>query len=466
MSLTTSHFVPFDREDVWDWHTRNGAVVRLSPPFAPMTPVKQAERLSDGTTVFSLPAGLKWVARHDLSGYRRGHRFTDVCVSAPLRSLSNWRHVHTFADAPGGTVITDEVSTRVPGSTLTGLFAYRQHQLFEDLKFLRRMSVYTSPEFRDAEGGPRSLTIAVTGTGGTVGRALCAQLGTAGHTVVRLRRGPVRRDSGDKARTWNPVDPDPSLLDGVDVLVHLAGEPLLGRFTESHKRAIRDSRTAPTRYLAELVAASPTCQTMVSASAIGFYGHDRGDELLTDTSAAGDGFLAEVCRDWERACQSATDAGKRVVTIRTGIVLAGTGGVLPLLKMLFSAGLGGKFGDGSIWFSWISLDDLTDIYCRAVVDTALTGPVNATAPHPVRNAEMTQKLARELNRPAFLQIPALGPKLLLGSEGAEQIALANQRVIPTVLESLGHTFRHPTIGDALAHELGGEDLLGSRGSAP
>ncbi|MCK7641495.1 TIGR01777 family oxidoreductase [Corynebacterium sp. CCM 8835] len=464
MSLTTSHFVPFDREDVWDWHTRTGAVVRLSPPFAPMTPVREASRLSDGTTVFSLPAGLKWVARHDLSGYRRGHRFTDVCVSAPLRALANWRHVHTFADAPGGTVITDEVTTRVPGSTLTGLFAYRQHQLFEDLKFLARLSAHTPGDLRDDDGNPRRLTIAVTGSGGTVGRALCAQLGTAGHTVIRLRRGNV--DDREDTRAWNPSDPDPDLLRGVDVLVHLAGEPLLGRFTEGHKRSIRESRTAPTRYLAELVAASPTCRTMICASAIGFYGHDRGDEVLTDVSAPGEGFLAEVCRDWERACQPATDAGKRVANIRTGIVLAGTGGVLPLLKMLFSAGLGGKFGDGSIWFSWISIDDLTDIYCRAIVDPALSGPINATAPNPVRNAEMTEALASELNRPAFLQIPTLGPKLLLGSEGAEQIALANQRVAPTILESLEHTFRHPTIDVALAHELGGEELLGSTGTAP
>ncbi|MCX7443807.1 TIGR01777 family oxidoreductase [Corynebacterium sp. P7003] len=464
MSLTTSHFIPFDREDVWDWHTRTGAVVRLSPPFAPMTPIREASRLSDGTTVFSLPAGLRWVARHDLSGYRRGHRFTDVCVSAPLRALSNWRHVHTFADAPGGTIITDEVSTRVPGTALTGLFAYRQHQLFEDLKFLRRMASFTPDELRDERGGAGPLTIAVTGSGGTVGRALCAQLTTAGHTVIRLRRGSSPTDASTRA--WNPADPDPELLTGVDVLVHLAGEPLMGRFTEGHKRSIRTSRTAPTRYLADLVAASPTCHTMVCASAIGYYGHDRGDEVLTEAATGGAGFLAEVCREWERGCGPAADAGKRVVNIRTGIVLAGTGGVLPLLKMLFSAGLGGKFGDGSLWFSWIALDDLTDIYCRAVVDPALTGPVNATAPVPVRNGEMTEALASELNRPAFLQIPTLGPKLLLGSEGAEQIALANQRVTPAVLRELGHTFRYPTIGRALAHELGGEELLGSTGPRP
>ncbi|MEZ2121237.1 TIGR01777 family oxidoreductase [Corynebacterium sp. CCM 9203] len=462
MSLTTSHFVPFDRERVWDWHTRAGAVMRLSPPFVPMTPLKQAARLSDGTTIFSLPAGLKWVARHDLSGYRRGHRFTDVCVSAPLRSLANWRHIHTFTDAPGGTVITDAVSTRVPGSALTGLFAYRQHQLFEDLKFLDRMNAFISPENRAPNGDPRPLTIAVTGSGGTVGKALCAQLGTAGHTVVRLHRG---ADAG-VGRHWNPSDPDPHLLDGVDVLVHLAGEPLLGRFTEGHKRAIRESRTGPTNYLAKLVATSPTCSTMVCSSAIGFYGHDRGNEILTEASESGDGFLADVCRDWERACQPAIDAGKRVVNVRTGIALAGTGGVLPLLKVLFSAGLGGKFGDGSIWFSWIALDDLTDIYFRAIVDRALSGPVNATARNPVRNVEMTAALASELNRPAFLQIPALGPKLLLGSEGAEQIALANQRVAPTILNALDHTFRYPTINRALAHELGAEELLGSTGSSP
>ena len=198
---------------------------------------------------------------------------------------------------------------------------------------------------------------------------------------------------------------------------------------------------------------------MVCASAIVFYGADRGEEKLTENSEPGEGFLATVFKDWEAACDPAREAGKRVVNIRTGVVLAANGGVLAVLKMLFSAGLGGPFGERNPWFSWISLDDLTDIYMRAAIDPALEGPINATAPNPVPNTEMVAALGAELKRPTIIPIPSIGPKLLLGTEGAEELALANQRVLPERLNDLGHQFRHSTIETCLAHELGGEELL-------
>ncbi|MFP7365679.1 TIGR01777 family oxidoreductase [Corynebacterium callunae] len=445
MSLTTSHFIPFPREEVWDWHTRTGAVARLTPPFVPFTPIVQASRLADGTTIFSLPAGLKWVARHDLSGYMAGSRFTDVCLTAPVKAFANWRHVHNFIDQDGGTLITDSVSTRLPANTLTGMFAYRQNQLLQDLSFLNR----TKSLF---DGAPRR--IALTGSRGLVGRALTAQLQTGGHEVIQL----VRNDPKPGQRQWNPQNPAADLLEDIDVLVHLAGEPILGRFNDTHKEAILQSRVEPTRLLAELVASSPNCEAMISASAIGFYGHDRGDEILTEDSASGDDFLAEVCRKWEAATAPASEAGKRVALIRTGVALSGRGGMLPLLKTLFSTGLGGKFGDGTSWFSWIALDDLTDIYYRAIVDKQVSGPINAVAPNPVSNAQMTKALASSLHRPAILQIPTLGPKILLGSQGAEELALADQRTAPAALEKLGHTFRYTDIAAAIAHELGHEKL--------
>ena len=140
MSFTASHVLPFDREFVWDWHTRKGAAARLIPPFFPMHPVKEAERLSDGTTTYSLPAGLRWVSRHDLSAYRRGHRFSEVCVSSPIRSIADWRHTHSFADVEGGTLITDDIHTRAPSGPLKSFLAYRQHQLLGDLSFLSRIA--------------------------------------------------------------------------------------------------------------------------------------------------------------------------------------------------------------------------------------------------------------------------------------------------------------------------------------
>lgn len=447
MSLTTSHVVPADRERVWDWHTRPGAMARLTPPFLPLTPLTQADKLSDGTSVFALPAGLKWTSRHDLSNFRRGHRFTDVCTSAPVKMLANWRHVHDFADHPDGTLVTDTVTTRMPGSTLASFFAYRQHQLINDIAFLNRME-HLQPD--------RPLTIALTGSRGLVGRALNAQLSTAGHHVIRL----VRKNAKPSQRYWDTFSPDPHLLDGVDVVVHLAGEPFYGRFNDAHKKVIRDSRIEPTRRLAQLVADSPTVTTMVSGSSIGYYGYDRGEEVLDESAERGEGFLADVVSDWEAATAPAEAAGKRVLRVRTGSVMSGRSGMLPVLKALSATGLGGSFGDGNFWFSWISLDDLTDLLFRAVIDNDLRGVVNGVSPHPVLNRDLTAALAKQLRRPVKIPVPSLGPTILLGKEGAQQLALADQRVVPATLVDAAHTFRYPDITTALAHELGGEELAG------
>lgn len=454
LSFEASHVIDAPRELVWQWHTRPGALARLVPPFLPMTPRRQAERLSDGTTVLGFPAGLTWVARHDLSRYQRGRSFADVCINAPMRKLANWRHTHTFADFETAsaalrgerTLITDTVDTRIPASALTPMFAYRQRQLIADFDFLARV--------QSINGAARPLTVAMTGSRGAVGRALTAQLTTAGHTVIQL----VRSKAKEGQRVWNPANPAPDLLADADVLIHLAGEPIFGRFNDSHKAAIRDSRVGPTRKLAELVSRTPSVKTFVSASAIGYYGPDRGDELLTESSDSGDGFLAEVCRDWEAATAPAADAA-RVVQVRTGVALTGNAGLLPLLRALFQTGLGGTFGNGDFWLSWIAHDDLTDIYFRAAIDDSLTGPVNAVGPTPVLNRDMAHLLAKELGRPAIIPIPTLGPALLLGREGAQELALANQRVASEKLSPANHTYRFETMAAALAHELGGEELV-------
>lgn len=458
MSFSASHVVPAPREQVWEWHSREGSLSRLTPPFVPMTPLQQAKRLSDGTTVLGFPAGLRWTARHDLSRFRNGYAFSDVCTNAPMRVLANWRHDHLFEDHPDGTQVTDVVDTRVPKAVLDSMFAYRQQQLIEDTAFINRLKnlghVEGLADGTSIYGAQRRLTIAMTGSRGAVGRALSAQLSLAGHEVIQLVRGKVKPGQ----RLWNPVAPAEDLLDGVDVLVHLAGEPIFGRFNESHKNDIRNSRVDPTRKLAELVAASETVTTMVSASAIGYYGNDRGEEILVEDSDPGDGFLADVCVEWEKATAPASDAGKRVVTVRTGVVLSGNSGVLPLFKALFSTGLGGFFGDGEFWLSWIAADDLTDIYTHAILDDAYSGPINAVSPHPVLNRGLAQAIGTEMKRPSVMPIPTFGPALLLGKEGARELALADQQVQPEVLANREHHFRYPTIDTALAHELGREHL--------
>lgn len=450
MGLEFSSVVDAPIGEVFAWHTRPGAFTRLSPPWQPMRLVSEAASLEDGRAVLALPGGLRWVAVHEPDGYDPPRRFVDTIggdgpAALPARIAVRWRHTHDFEDVGGDrTKVIDRVDTPVPGSLLRPMFAYRHRQLADDLAAHRLA----------AEHGLGHATIAVTGSSGLVGSALTAFLRTGGHRVIRLVRGGAR---GGDERTWLPDDPDPQLLDGVDAVIHLAGASIAGRFTDEHRRAIRDSRIGPTRRLAELLGRNTSRPaTLISASAIGFYGYDRGDEILTEDSDRGDGFLADVVAEWEQATAPAEGAGARVVLVRTGIVQSPRGGTLKLMRPLFSAGLGGRLGDGRQWLSWIGIDDLLDVYHRALWDTALSGPVNAVAPQPVRNAEYTHTLAGVLRRPAVMPVPALGPRLLLGAQGARELARASQRVIPQKLTAAGHRFRDPDLDQALRHLLGKE----------
>jgi hypothetical protein len=436
VSITVSQVVDAPLEEVFAWHERPGALARLAPPWQPVRVAAEADNLRDGRAVLVLPGRLRWVAQH--RDCTPGREFTDELVGLPLR----WRHRHEFnAEGPQRTRVTDRVDTPVPAGMLRAMFAYRHTQLADDLAVHDEMS--------RLHDGP--LTVAVTGASGLIGTALCALLTTGGHRVIRL----VRHDpQGSGERRWDTERPAADLLAGVDAVVHLAGESIAGRFTEKHKRAVLDSRVGPTRRLAELVAAAPHRPVFASSSAIGGYGADRGDELLDEDAARGADFLADVVAQWEAATAPAADAGARVVNVRTGIVQSPRGGALQLLRPLFGLGLGGRLGTGRQWTSWIDLDDLADIYLRALVDERVRGPVNAVAPEPVRNSEYTKTLARVLRRPAVLPVPPFGPRLLLGAEGAREVALAGQRVVPARLAALEHRFRRPTLEACLRHQLG------------
>ncbi len=448
MGLEYSSVVNAPRTDVFAWYARPGALDRLSPPWQPLRLIAESTSLADGRAELGLPGGLRWVGVHLPDDYDPPRRFVDTIgsdglASLPTRIALRWKHIHEFEDIGGDrTRVIDRVETPVPGAAMRAMFAYRHRQLADDLAAHRLA----------AEHGLAPLTVAVTGSSGLVGSALTAFLRTGGHRVIALVRGPAK--SGDE-RQWSPDDPDPELLAGVDAVIHLAGASIAGRFTDGHRRAIRDSRIDPTRRLAELLGrTNPRPAALISASAIGYYGYDRGDEVLTEDSGRGDGFLADVVADWEDATAPAEQAGVRVVRMRTGIVQSPRGGTLRLMRPLFSAGLGGRLGDGRQWLSWIGIDDLVDVYHRALWDTALSGPVNAVAPQPVRNTEYTHTLARVVRRPALLPVPPLGPRLLLGEQGARELACANQKVMPARLSQSGHRFRHPDVDQALRHLLG------------
>lgn len=448
MGLDYSSVVEAAITDVFDWYGRPGAFARLSPPWQPMRLVTEAASLEDGRATLALPGGLRWVAVHQPDGYDPPRRFVDTIggdglATLPARIAMRWRHIHEFEDVGGNrTRVIDRVETPVPGSLLRPMFDYRHRQLADDLAAHRLA----------AENGLRPTTIAITGSSGLVGSALTAFLRTGGHRVVRLVRHAAR---GADERQWNPDDPDPRLFDGIDAVIHLAGASIAGRFTEQHRKAIRGSRIEPTRRLAELLGrGGPRPGALISASAIGYYGYDRGDETLTEDSDRGDGFLADVVSDWEAATAPAQQAGVRVVQVRTGIVQSPAGGTLKLMRPLFGAGLGGRLGDGRQWLSWIGIDDLVDVYHRALWDAALSGPVNGVAPQPVRNREYTATLASVVHRPAVLPVPSLGPRLLLGEQGARELATASQRVAPARLAAAGHRFRQPGLDGALRHLLG------------
>ncbi|ORA09570.1 TIGR01777 family oxidoreductase [Mycobacterium arosiense] len=448
MGLEYSSVVDAGITDVFDWYARPGAFARLAPPWQPMRLVTEAASLEDGRATLALPGGLRWVALHQPDGYDPPRRFVDTIggdglATLPARIAVRWRHIHEFEDLGGNrTRVIDRVETPVPRALLRPMFDYRHRQLADDLAAHRLA----------AENGLRPRTIAVTGSSGLVGSALTAFLRTGGHRVVRLVRHAAR---GDDERRWDLDDPDPRLFHGIDAVIHLAGASIAGRFTDKHRKAIQNSRIEPTRRLAELLGRSePRPAALISASAIGYYGYDRGDEILTEDSDRGDGFLADVVTGWEEATAPAQLAGVRVVRVRTGIVQSPAGGTLKLMRPLFGAGLGGRLADGRQWLSWIGIDDLVDVYHRALWDTTLSGPLNAVAPQPVRNRDYTATLASVLNRPAVLPVPSLGPRLLLGAQGARELATASQRVAPAKLAAAGHRFRRPDLDGALRHLLG------------
>ncbi|MEY3266781.1 MAG: hypothetical protein RJA15_1227 [Actinomycetota bacterium] len=292
------------------------------------------------------------------------------------------------------------------------------------------------------------MKILITGASGLIGQALTTSLKAAGHTTVAaVRREPRRNDEVQ----WNPKTGvmSASAFDGVDAVVHLAGAGIGDkRWTDAYKMEILESRTLGTALLANTMASlDKKPQVFLSGSAIGIYGV-RDDTELSEKATIGTGFLADVCRDWEAAAAPAQAAGIRTVLLRTGIVLSSKGGALKKQLPLFKLGLGGRFGNGKQWQSWISITDEVNAIIHLLSST-LSGPVNLTAPTPVTNAEFTSTLASVVSRPALIPIPSFGPKLLLGGELANALLFTGQRVTPNALLADGFTFAHPTLETAL-----------------
>jgi uncharacterized protein (TIGR01777 family) len=307
------------------------------------------------------------------------------------------------------------------------------------------------PDMPGANRGEQ-MKILVTGSSGLIGTALLTALGAAGHHAVPLIR---RSNAPPGAVFWDPMTDrmDSAQLADIDAVVHLAGESLAhGRWTAAKKLAIANSRIQPTSLLARTLAQlQPRPRVLLCASAIGYYG-DRDEEILAEDSPPGQGYLADLCQQWEQASAPAAAAGIRVVHMRLGVVLSATGGALAQMLTPFRLGLGGNIGNGRQYVSWVALEDVIAAVLHLLDRSQLAGPVNLVAPQSVTNRQLTKALGRALHRPTLFPLPAFGARILLG-EMADELLLASTRVVPRRLQNDGFPFGYPDLDGALSHLL-------------
>ncbi|MDO5077986.1 TIGR01777 family oxidoreductase [Corynebacterium sp.] len=481
---------PWARESVSAYYESPGAIVRLSPEWSACVVQEPTQGLRVGSrselvlrpawlsmlSGRALPGllrpGVRWVAEH--IEYEQGRRFVDHMVEGPF---ADWRHEHVFVGLGGGAAeprcqASDRIEFDLPevgprqntraGVALTSMifneldrvFAYRSAQTRADLEFQAWLRAVTGAE---AAAEPAK-TIAISGATGLVGTALSAFLRALGHRVVALTRNPPKAAvPGVEFVSWNPEkhELDPEKLLGVDAVVNLAGASILGPFTQQHKRAIYQSRRDATWTLVEAMKAvrkDGGPQALISASASGFYGHDAGE--VSESGARGDDFLATVCQEWEASALRAQQFDIRVALVRTGLVLSARGGLLAAQMPLYLAGLGGPLGGGTSWMPWISLEDMVRVYAFAALHSEVSGPINAAAPHPVQQREFAKTLGRVVHRPARVPTPGFVPSLVLGQQGARELALSSAQLVPDVLIEHGFEFRFPRLESALRHSLG------------
>lgn len=442
-------------KELFNWHNRSRSFERLSPPWEKIRVLEKHGGAHDGgRVVFEVRQGpfrRRWVAVH--GDYIEGTQFVDEQVQGPF---AKWVHTHRMLPETETTsLLNDRIEYRAPlgflGEAVAGgyirkklerAFSFRHTRTQNDLK---RYHPY-------AQQPP--LKIAVSGASGLIGTALTAFLSCAGNEMKTLVRRRPKLDSPEIF--WDPYrrEMDKTSMESLDAVVHLAGENIgSGRWTAPRKEAILRSRRESTRFLCETLASlKHPPKTLVCSSAIGFYGN-RGEEILTEESAPGRGFLTEVCQAWEEATEPARKAGIRVVNLRTGIVLSSLGGALAKMLPPFQMGLGGTIGAGNQWMSWISLEDLVGIYHYLIHTQGLSGPVNATAPNPVTNRVFTHVLGKVLGRPTLFPLPAFMVKALFGEMG-KALLLEGQRVQPAKLSASDFSFLYPDLESALRWELG------------
>jgi uncharacterized protein len=442
-------------EEVFRWHTRPGALERLTPPWEHVEVIERTGGINNGDRVVLRmhlgPLSQTWVAEH--RDYLEGRQFRDVQREGPF---AHWEHTHRFEpDGANACYLEDRIEYALPfgalGERAGGKFVQRK---LEKL-FRYRHQVTATDVLAHTRYDQKPLKILLSGASGLVGSALLPFLTAGGHQIIRLVRGQPRPEAPEVQ--WDPVRGvlDLTRIEGVDAVVHLAGENIAaGRWTPERKARIRESRVRGTKTLSEALGqlVLPP-KVFVSASAMGYYG-DRGSEVVHEDSPPGQNFLADVCTAWEAATDVAEKKGIRVAHLRIGLVLSGTGGALAKMLVPFKLGAGGSIGSGKQYMSWVALDDMVGIIHHVLMTETLRGAVNAVTPNPVTNSEFTRTLGAVLHRPTLLPVPAFALRLALGREMADDLLLSSTRLQPRRLIETAYPFRHPDLRDALRYVLG------------
>ena len=446
--------IPVPAAEVFAWHTRRGAFERLIPPWEPVEIVEWSGGIRDGARAVLRvkgpgPISVRWVAEH--RDYLDGRQFRDVQTVGPFK---HWVHTHRVEPTGDSScTLEDAVEYSLPLGRLGGLFKgnirARLDRLFEFRQAVTRADNIELHRYVDR---PRQ-RILISGATGLVGKQLSSFLQAGGHDVWSLVRS---KSGGANTVPWDPASGklEASQLEGFDAVIHLAGESIAsGRWTTAKKSRILRSRIDSTRLIADrLSKLTRPPRTWLIASAIGFYGN-AGSTLLTEHSASGAGFLADVCRQWESAADAATGRGIRIANLRFGVILTPAGGALKQMLPPFKMGVGGRLGSGTQYMSWIALDDVIGAIHHTLMHDELVGPVNIVAPESVTNLEFTAAMGQVLHRPTIFPVPAKGAQLALG-EMADELLLASQRVQPERLQETGYDFRYPQLPGALRHLLG------------
>ena len=455
--------IPATNKEAFDYHAREGALERLVPPWSILTVTSHEGDIRDGAmSTFKVSfglIGLKWTAVH--FGYLQDRQFQDKMVKGPFQS---WIHTHSFIpDEIGLFIMEDKIAYSPPFGNLGPILLNNtiQNNLNQLFHYRHRILSNDSNLWKIAERS-KGQKILITGSHGLIGSSLIPLLTAAGeHKIRRLARpSSNRNNTNSHSMVWNPNDGKVNVkdLEGFDVVIHLAGENIFGRWTDSKKQRILESRIKSTKLLCDsLIKLANPPSTLICASATGFYGN-QGNEVLTEESKPGFGFLSDVCRKWEESTETARDAGIRVVNTRFGVVLTPKGGMLQKLLALSRFGLGLRLGDENQHISWVSIEDVIGSIFYSIINSSIRGPVNVVSPNPVTNLEFSKTLARIVKSKIMLPISQKLARMMLG-ELADAMIASSTLVVPNKLSLAGYRFVNPDLEDTLRLLLGRQQII-------